>query len=132
MIHGIGIDIFEVARLERLLESEGDQYLPQLFTPDEIEYGNRQRHSREFFGRFFAAKEAVIKAIASPELAGFYWREIEIRPDANGCHSVHFMGVVRELVEKLRIHSIHIFIQATDRIAIAVAVACGSNEQGAR
>ncbi|HSP06588.1 MAG TPA: holo-ACP synthase [Acidobacteriota bacterium] len=126
MILGIGMDLFEIARLERLLEREGEDLLPELFSSAEIEYGNRLRQPQHFFARSFAAKEAVIKAIGSPELRGFYWRDIEIRTGGNVWYAVQFMGMVRDLIRKLRIESIHLSVEATDRFAIAVAVACGS------
>lgn len=125
MIHGIGIDIFEVARFSRQLEREGNDFLSQLFSSDEIEYANRQHQSHDFFARSFAAKEAVIKAIGSPELKGFYWRDIEIHPQNNLGYAVKFLGMVSDLIDKLRIQSIHLSIEATDRFAIAVAVANG-------
>jgi holo-[acyl-carrier protein] synthase len=126
MIFGVGIDIFEVARLERLLERTGEDLLSQIFSSAEIEYGNQQRQLQHFFARSFAAKEAVVKAIGSPELRGFYWRDIEIRPAGDAWYAVHFMGRVRDLIRKLRIESILLSVEATDRFAVAVAVACGS------
>lgn len=125
MIHGVGIDIFEIARLDRLRKREGDDFLPQLFSSDEMEFGIGHGQPPDFFARSFAAKEAVIKAIGSPELKGFYWKEIMIRPKGEFEYAVQFCGRVRDLVERLRITSIHLCVEATDRIAIAVAVACG-------
>jgi holo-[acyl-carrier protein] synthase len=124
-IVGVGIDLFEIERLRNAVNGEGQGLLPDLFSPAEIEYGNRQREPWLFFACSFAGKEAVVKAIGSPELRGFFWREIEILPESNTLYSVNCRGAVRELTDKLRIQLIHLSLHRTDRIAIAVAVACG-------
>ena len=121
MILGIGIDIFEISRLERMLERDGEDFLREIFSPSEIEFGSRQGASGQFFGRSFAAKEAVIKAIGSPELRGSYWHNIEITEG----DAVQFTGFVRDLVQNRGIQSMELRVRGTGALAIAIAVARG-------
>jgi len=70
---GVGIDLIEIARVERALERR-PRLAERLFTAGELEYaGDRARPGRHLAARF-AAKEAVIKALGRPLPP----REIEI------------------------------------------------------
>jgi holo-[acyl-carrier protein] synthase len=71
---GVGIDLIEIARLERALERR-PRLAERLFTADELAYARaRARPGRHLAARF-AAKEAVVKALGLPE---FRPSEIEI------------------------------------------------------
>ena len=71
---GVGIDLIEIARLERALERR-PRLAERLFTDAELSYARgRARPGRHLAARF-AAKEAVVKALG---LRGFGIREIEV------------------------------------------------------
>jgi holo-[acyl-carrier protein] synthase len=71
---GVGIDLIEIARLERALERR-PRLAERLFTEGELDYArDRARPGRHLAARF-AAKEAVVKALG---LRGFAMREIEV------------------------------------------------------
>ena len=64
MAAGIGIDVIEIARIERALERR-PRLRERLFTADELAYADaRARPGRHLAARF-AAKEAVIKALGA-------------------------------------------------------------------
>ncbi len=72
---GIGIDLLEIARLERALERH-PRLAERLFTEGERGYAaGRARPGRHLAARF-AAKEAVVKALGLS--GGFGLREIEV------------------------------------------------------
>lgn len=72
---GIGIDLLEVARLERALDRH-PRLAERLFTEDELGYAAaRARPGRHLAARF-AAKEAVVKALGLGRSGGL--REIEV------------------------------------------------------
>jgi holo-[acyl-carrier protein] synthase len=69
----IGIDLIEIARIERALERR-PRLAARLFRPGELAYaGSRARPGRHLAARF-AAKEAAIKALGG----GCSPREIEV------------------------------------------------------
>jgi len=77
MLPSIGIDVVEIARVERALRRH-PRLAERLFTSAELDYaGRRARPGRHLAARF-AAKEAVIKALDGPALAP---AEIEIVAD---------------------------------------------------
>ncbi len=81
-----GIDIIEVDRIEKSINSLGEKFLKRVFTDYEIKYCNSKNNMKyQHFAARFAAKEAVFKAISS-SLRSKYdikWTDIEIRNDEN-------------------------------------------------
>ncbi|MCV7331682.1 holo-ACP synthase [Mycobacterium cookii] len=75
----VGCDIVAMEDVEGSLAAFGDRYLRKIFTPSEIDdcRGRNRVHS---LAARFAAKEAVIKAFAEPEMP-FPWREMEVTRD---------------------------------------------------
>lgn len=83
-IHGIGNDIIEVERIERIIQKYGNKFLDKIFTQAEQEYCSKHRDSFRHYAGRFAAKEAVIKALGIGFRRGITWVDIEIKNDANG------------------------------------------------
>ena len=63
-IVGHGIDLVEVARIERMLEEHAERFEQRIFTPGEIAYAaERPKRRTEHLAARFAMKEAVLKAL---------------------------------------------------------------------
>jgi len=65
MIHGIGIDIVEIARMRRLVERYGERFLRRVFTEGERAYAMQRRDPIPSLAARFAAKEAGLKALGA-------------------------------------------------------------------
>jgi holo-[acyl-carrier protein] synthase len=75
----VGCDVVDVDDVQDSLAAFGDRYLRKVFTATEI--GDcRGRNQVQGLAARFAAKEAVIKAFAEPDMA-FPWREMEVTKD---------------------------------------------------
>ena len=85
----IGIDIVEVARIERLRDVYGDAFLRKVFTPEEAAYATGKKRWAESLAGRFAVKEAFMKAWGRR----LPWRGIEVRPGDRGNPFVVFRGV---------------------------------------
>lgn len=73
-----GLDATEVPRVRDLLARYGDRFRQRIFTPGEIAYCERKRHSAaESYAARFAAKEAAMKALGTGRSRGVLWRHIE-------------------------------------------------------
>ena len=87
-MHYIGVDIVEIARIERAVSYWGERFLHRVYTDAELElYGN----SSSSLAARFAGKEAVIKALGGLS-KGFSWKEIEILSDPRGKPLVFLHG----------------------------------------
>ena len=72
---GLGIDLIEIARIERALDRH-PRLADRLFTRDELDYARSKFRPGRHLAARFAAKEAVTKALGlSP---GTSFREIEV------------------------------------------------------
>src|SRR5215210_5904707 len=93
MIVGLGMDLVEIARVERLLRSKGDRALARLFTAREVAYSARRSEPARHFAARLAAKEAAFKALAGNALArAVSWRDIEVISGADGSPTVELRG----------------------------------------
>jgi holo-[acyl-carrier protein] synthase len=65
MIYGIGTDLVEPARIERLLKKYGDRFARRLLAEDEWPEYTRSARPVLFLAKRFAAKEALSKAFGT-------------------------------------------------------------------
>lgn len=89
MIHAIGLDIAEVARLGRNLERFGNRFVDRILGPREREIYNRRLDKAVFLAGRFAAKEAVIKALGYRLTERPAYVSLEIVNDAMGQPILH-------------------------------------------
>ena len=114
MIVGVGIDVVEVARLERAL-ARTPRLGERLFTDAERERGLQSLAAR------FAAKEAVAKALGAP--GGLRWRDAEVVSDASGRPRLVLHGGVAEEAAAQGITTWHLSLSHDGGVATAVVVA---------
>lgn len=83
-IVGMGIDLVDVARFERLLD-EWPRMGPRLFTDAERAYAAGHDRPGEHLAARFAAKEAAFKALGAgwPRIA---WHDVEVVATAGAPH----------------------------------------------
>ncbi len=72
----VGCDVVAIGDVQDSLAAFGDRYLRKVFTASEINDCQGLNRVHRLAARF-AAKEAVIKAFAEPDMP-FPWREIEV------------------------------------------------------
>ncbi len=98
MIIGIGIDLVDMRRIQRLLERFGERFIKKVFTKEESEYANQSPSPLHAYANRFAAKEAASKALGTGMSGGIGWRDIEVSSGAFGAPSLTFH---RKAYEKL-------------------------------
>ena len=74
MIVGIGVDIVEIARVDKLIREFGGRFARRVLTDDELLEFERRKRSSSYLATRFAAKEAVAKACGTGigEQLGFH------------------------------------------------------------
>jgi holo-[acyl-carrier protein] synthase len=112
-VDGVGIDLLEIARLERALERH-PQLGERLFTDAERAYAASRGRPVQHLAARFCAKEAVAKAL---ELRAWSWQDVEV--DAAGRVALAGAAAARadELGGRVRVSLTH-----TRDTAAAVAI----------
>lgn len=82
---GHGVDLTDVARLERAVLEHGDRFLERVFTPGERAYADASGRRRfERLAARFAAKEAAFKAVGTGWRSGIAWTDAEVVVEPSG------------------------------------------------
>jgi phosphopantetheine--protein transferase-like protein len=85
---GHGIDIVEVARIEKLLADTEEDFLEGAFSKLEQQLAPSSHARTEYFAGRFAAKEAVLKALGTGFSEGIALGEVEIARRESGAATV--------------------------------------------
>ena len=117
---GIGIDIVEVNRIERMAE-EHKHFLARVYTEREISYCTKKRNKHQHFAARFAAKESVLKALGVGWGRDIKWTDIEVVNDPNGRPRINTYGAVKRLMEQKEIGEILISLSHISCYAVASA-----------
>ncbi|MBI4431916.1 MAG: holo-ACP synthase [Candidatus Omnitrophica bacterium] len=118
----IGIDIVEIARLERASRKWGKTFLNKVYTPKEIHYARSKRFPEQHLAARFAAKEAIFKALGEVERDFVGWKNIEILNDAYGKPEVHWHGRAEMARKKRRLKGAVVSLSHTKNYAVASAM----------
>jgi holo-[acyl-carrier protein] synthase len=78
MIIGIGNDITDIRRIEKVIERHGERFLSRIFTDVERARAERRAKSVETYAKRFAAKEACSKALGTGMRGGVWWRDMGV------------------------------------------------------
>jgi len=117
-MHHIGIDIIEIARIEKAVARWGESFLQRVYTESELRLYHKKPSS---LAARFAGKEAVIKALGITK--GINWKEIEILSNPGGKPSVHLYGKAQNQARDLGLDSLAISLSHSREYAIAMATA---------
>jgi holo-[acyl-carrier protein] synthase len=121
VIFGIGTDIVEVKRVEKMV-AKGRRYLETLFTEKEIYYCETKARKSEHYAARYAAKEAVLKALGTGWRGGLAYSDIEITNEELGKPQILVRGEVRKFFEHHQIRQTSISLSHTKEIAIAIII----------
>jgi holo-[acyl-carrier protein] synthase len=78
MILGIGSDLVDVGRIEKVIERHGERFLSRIFTAAERARAERRVNRAATYAKRFAAKEACAKALGTGLRAGVFWRDMGV------------------------------------------------------
>ncbi|EJF94332.1 holo-ACP synthase [Bartonella taylorii] len=78
MIVGLGNDLIDIRRIERMLFRYGDRFVQRIFTDiEQTKSENLQKRSSSYAKRF-AAKEACAKALGTGIACGVSWKDMGV------------------------------------------------------
>ncbi len=123
MIAGVGIDLVEIARVERMIADKGDHVLTRLFTPSEVEYAMSRARPAMHLAARLAAKEAAFKALAGSDDARLIgWREVEVVSREGHAPTLILTGRADARARELGVAHLWLSLTHTDATAAATVV----------
>jgi holo-[acyl-carrier protein] synthase len=78
MIIGLGSDVVDVRRIEKVIERHGERFLGRIFTSTERTKADNRANAVETYAKRFAAKEACAKALGTGLRRGVFWRDMGV------------------------------------------------------
>lgn len=121
---GVGVDIADVGRFDRLLQRGPDRLWAHWFTDAEAAACSRQPRVAEAAAVRFAAKEATYKAVGASFTGATRWRDIEILGGASRWR-VALHGEVAETATTAGVTAIHATTCCAGHRVVAMVIAEG-------
>lgn len=101
MILGLGNDLIDIRRIEKIIEKYGDRFLERIFTDIEREKSERRAGRIASYAKRFAAKEACSKALGTGFAQGVYWRDMGVVNLPSGKPTIALEGRAKEHLEAM-------------------------------
>ncbi|HEY7640979.1 MAG TPA: holo-ACP synthase [Steroidobacteraceae bacterium] len=121
MIFGIGTDVVQLERVQRVHEKFGERFVERLLLPAELQAFQGHQRPLRFLAMRFAAKEAIVKAMGTGFAHGMWIRDSGVVANAWGKPEIIWSERGRRMCEQLGIGEGHVTL--TDEAGLVVAVA---------
>jgi len=123
MILGIGSDIINIRRVQKVIERHGERFLSRIFTDVERAKAERRAKSVDTYAKRFAAKEACSKALGTGIRQGVWWRDMGVVNLPGGRPTMKLTGGALRRLEALTPagHEVRIDLTITDEFPMAQA-----------
>ena len=121
MIIGLGTDIVDMERIEKIAERFGERFAGHILHPEELDEWRESPRVTFLAGRF-AAKEALVKALGTGFSQGIWLADILVRKGVNGEPEVILSGAALERFQALGGGAVHVSISHDRHSAMAVVI----------
>ncbi|WP_273717584.1 MULTISPECIES: holo-ACP synthase [Bartonella] len=78
MIVGLGNDLVDIRRIERMLVRYGERFIQRIFTDIERNRSEKFKKNSSSYAKRFAAKEACAKALGTGIACGINWKDMGV------------------------------------------------------
>lgn len=114
MILGTGIDICEIARIEKVLQRHGDRFLAKIFTDSERKRAMmKPAKVISRYAQMYAVKEACVKALGTGIRYGVSWQDMELRSYETGQPYLVLSGCALQRLHHLTPPNFRFYIDVT-------------------
>lgn len=122
MIYGIGTDLVDVKRLEKILQRWGERFAERVYSQNEITYCQTKACPAIHYAARFAAKESFLKSLGIGLGMGVALKDVEVINNTQGSPQLHMNEKIRGILEKLGITAVHVSMTHTREHAQAMVV----------
>jgi len=122
MIVGVGVDIAETERFEKLYSRYGERIARRILTDSEqVEFG-RRNNPASYLATRFAAKEAAVKALGTGFGCGVGYKSIEIKNNNQGKPMLKFINSALELARQKQVKNVFVSLSDEKHYVVAMVI----------
>ena len=122
MIYGVGTDVVEIGRIQKVLERFGERFSRRILCENEWARFSGHRLPAAFLAKRFAAKEAFAKALGTGIHAPANWHGVWVTNLPSGKPMFEFSKALHEFLLKKRILHSHVSLSDERGIAFATVI----------
>jgi len=122
MIIGIGVDIAETERFEKIYTRYGDRIANRILSKNELIEFDRRNNPASYLATRFAAKEAAAKALGTGFYCGVCYKSIEINNDQSGKPALRFLNAASQLADKKQVGNVFVSISDEKHYVVAMVI----------
>ncbi len=122
MIAGIGIDLVDKSRIDRLLDKYGEQFVRRVLNGAEMEQFSDSTRKSWFVANRFAAKEAISKALGTGLRYPVTLLSIGVISNEHGRPEFFFSDALQTYLRSRRIEGAHLSITHENELVCAMVV----------
>jgi holo-[acyl-carrier protein] synthase len=124
MILGLGSDLVDIRRIEKVLARHGDRFIQRIFTPVEVAKAERRATRIDTYAKRFAAKEACSKALGTGFRKGVFFRDLGVVNLPSGRPTMALTGGALKRLNEItpQGYEARIDISLTDEYPLAQAI----------
>lgn len=122
MIVGLGVDLTQAVRIEKLLRKYGDRFITKVFHESERNYCEGKPDAAVRYAARVAAKEAASKALGTGFARGVHFRSFEVVNQPGGQPELLLHGAAKELAEQLGVRKVFLTLSHEEGLALAQVV----------
>ena len=101
IVLGLGLDLCDIRRIEKMLARYGDRFIDRVFTPVERAKSERRATRAASYARRFAAKEACSKALGTGFRDSVFWRDIGVVNLPSGQPTLALTGGAKARLDRI-------------------------------
>jgi len=122
MIYGIGTDLIEIGRVEKVLKRFGDRFARRILCEPELRRFRAHKQPVAYLAKRFAAKEAFTKALGTGIHAPANWHGVWVVNLKSGKPQLEFSDDLQKLLKQRQIRRSHLTLTDDREIASATVI----------
>ena len=126
MIYGVGTDLVEIKRVERVLARFGERFARRILCEPELKRFRSHRQPVAYLAKRFAAKEAFTKALGTGIHAPANWHGVWVVNLRSGKPEFEFSSELKKFLKEKNINQSHLSLtDERDLASATVILECG-------
>ena len=121
-IIGLGTDIADIERVDKVFTRSGDAFAERILAPSELVIYHSLKLKARYLAKRFAVKEAASKALGTGIACGVSFQDFIVSNDERGKPLLSLSGKAAELAESMGVKHVHLTLADEKRYAVATVI----------